>query len=88
MAHCYTLLIVHRAVPQAHRAKGVGADIDRAQASLDAGRMRGARGFETHQYWLMTRDGKKYKLDAKWTHYILVNYFLLSPGLVVVVVLS
>ena len=50
MVHCYTLLIVHPAVPQAHRAKGVGADIDRAQASADAGRLRGARGFETHQY--------------------------------------
>ena len=36
-----------------------------------------AEGLETHQYALMTGPGKKYKLDAKWTHYILVNYFLL-----------
>ena len=36
-----------------------------------------AEGLETHQYALMTGPGKKHKLDAKWTHYILVNYFLL-----------
>ena len=32
----------------------------------------------THQYSLMTVTSKKHKLDAKWTQYILVNYFLLS----------
>ena len=32
----------------------------------------------THQYSLMTVTSKKRKLDAKWTQYILVNYFLLS----------